>query len=96
MPMQQRNFRKDLEKTLANLVSKYEPGSATPAAKKGGLIMLPSVAKPIKKPPAIDPDDFSDDESYYKHRAQMLRYKAWRYSLFCAKNIVQHELPVVE
>ena len=58
--------------------------------------MLPSVAKPIKKPPAIDPDDFSDDESYYKHRAQMLKYKAWRYSLFCAKNIVQHELPPVE
>ena len=41
----------------------------------------------------LDPDDFSDDESYYKQRATVLRYKGWRYSLLCPKNAVQHELP---
>ena len=45
MPIQQRHFRKDLEMTIANLVSKYETAplmdKKTPA--KRGLIQLPTM-----------------------------------------------------
>jgi len=41
----------------------------------------------------LDPDDFSDDETYYKQRAIVLKYKAWRFSLYCPKNVVQDPLP---
>lgn len=51
---------------------------------------------PGKKPKNMDPDDFSDDEQYYKHRAQMLKYKAWKYSLLCAKNVVQIPFEKIE
>ena len=37
----------------------------------------------------MDFDDFSDDEQYYKHRNQVLKYNSWRYSLQNAKNLIQ-------
>ena len=37
----------------------------------------------------MEPDDFSEDEQYYKHRSQVLKYSAWRYSLVCPQNVVQ-------
>lgn len=41
----------------------------------------------------LDPEEFSDDETYYKQRAVVLKYKGWRYSLLCSKNAVQYDLP---
>lgn len=96
MPVQQRQFLKGLERTLATLVSKYEPQGLTQHNGRKGNIVLPALAKPCKKPPPIDPDDFSEDEQYYKHRAQLIKYKAWRYSLLCANNVVQHPVEVSE
>ena len=77
MPVQQRHFKKDLEATIATLVSKYETAQfadkKTPA-KRGMIhgskwegIQLPTMPQPVKKPNMpLDPDDFSDDETYYK------------------------------
>lgn len=44
--------------------------------------------EPMKKPKNLDLDDFSEDEQYYKHRNQMLKYNSWRFSLLCSKNVV--------
>lgn len=65
------------------MVSKYDPTGATTNPSKKNQVAMPWIAEPAKKPKNLDPDDFSDDESYYKHRAQVIRYKSWRYSLLC-------------
>ena len=51
---------------------------------------VPSLAEPIRKPRNVDPDDFSDDEQYHRHRHKLLVYRGWRYSLLCANNVIQY------
>ena len=51
---------------------------------------------PGRRPKNLDPDDFSDDEQYYKHRSLMLKYKSWKYSLLNAKNVVQIPYETIE
>ena len=51
---------------------------------------IPFLSKPCRKPKNYDPDDFSDDDQYYKHRNQVIKYKHWRYGLLCEKNVVQN------
>ena len=81
MPYQQRSFRRDLQNTLANLISKYDPSGVVHTTPQRKLITMPSAPEPGRKPKIMDFDDFSDDEQYYKHRNQVLKYNAWRYSL---------------
>ena len=49
---------------------------------------MPSLPEPSRKPKKLCPDDFSDDEQFYKARTVTLKYNTWRYSLMCATNIV--------